>query len=243
MLLSAAFASLSLSFVFALGGVGSAAALIPVVHGLGMSLSMARPLGLLINTLSLSGASYVNIRSGKINVREWLPLIVASLCFAPVGAYTSTFIPENILLIVFSAFLCISGLTMLTGVRTGGNRDSMKLSSQLIWGALAGVVSGLLGVGSGGVLVPLLGLAHFSAKRIASVTALVVPVSSFSGFLAYLKMGDVDIFIAIVCGLLAVVGGYFGTVVMQRWLSQQLVRKLLAITMLLLSAKIVFTIL
>lgn len=243
MLLSAAFASLSLSFVFALGGVGSAAALIPVVHSLGMSLSMARPLGLLINTLSLSGASYVNIKSGKITVRDWLPLIIASLCFAPVGAYASTFISEKILLGAFSAFLFLSGLTMLAGVRTGGDRDLMGLGSQILWGAMAGIVSGLLGVGSGGVLVPLLGVARFSAKRIVSVTALVVPVSSFSGFLAYLKMGDVDISIAAACGLLAVVGGYFGTVVMQRWLSQQLVRKFLATTMLLLSAKIIFTIL
>ena len=73
MLLSAATASLGLSFTFALGGVGAAAALIPVLHSMGMALSMARPLGLLINTLSLSSASYVNIKNGNIRIQDWVP--------------------------------------------------------------------------------------------------------------------------------------------------------------------------
>ena len=139
MLLSAALASLGLSFTFALGGVGAAAALVPVLHSMGMALSMARPLGLLINTLSLSSASYVNIKNGKIRVRDWVPLIGASLCGAPIGAYVSTKIPEEILLQVFAAFLAIAGLVMLIGIRKTGEKEKMSPFTQLFRGAVSGL--------------------------------------------------------------------------------------------------------
>lgn len=240
MLLSAALASLGLSFTFALGGVGAAAALVPVLHSVGMALSMARPLGLLINTLSLSSASYVNIKNGNIRVEDWVPLIGASLCSAPLGAYASTQIPEEILLKAFAAFLTFAGLVMLIGTRITGNKETMSPSAQLFWGAISGLISGLLGVGSGGIIVPILGLMNFQAKRIATITALVVPVSSFSGFIAYLQMGDVDLYVAILCGSMAVFGGYIGTKIMHRYLSQKYIRKFLAIVMLFLAGKIFF---
>lgn len=240
MLLSAATASLGLSFTFALGGVGAAAALIPVLHNMGMALSMARPLGLLINTLSLSSASYVNIKNGNIRVQDWVPLIGASLCSAPLGAYASTKIPEEILLQVFASFLTIAGLVMLIGIRKAGEKETMNFFTQLFWGAVSGLISGLLGVGSGGIVVPILGLMNFKAKQIASITALVVPVSSFSGFLAYLQMGDVTFSVAAICGGMAVIGGYAGTKVMHRCFSQTAVRKFLAFVMLFLAGKILF---
>lgn len=240
MLFSAALASLGLSFTFALGGVGAAAALIPVLHSMGMALSMARPLGLLINTLSLSSASYVNIKNGNIRVQDWVPLIGASLCGAPIGAYASTKIPEEILLQAFAAFLAIAGLVMRIGIRKIGEKEKMSPLTQLFWGAVSGLISGLLGVGSGGIVVPILGLMNFQAKRIASITALVVPVSSFSGFLAYLQMGDVTFSVAAICGSMAVIGGYLGTKVMHRCFSQTIVRKFLAFVMLFLAGKILF---
>lgn len=240
MLLSAAFASLGLSFTFALGGVGAAAALVPVLHSVGMALSMARPLGLLINTLSLSSASYVNIKNGNIRVQQWVPLIGASLCSAPLGAYASTKIPEDVLLYGFAVFLAIAGMVMLIGIRKTGDKETMGFAAQLFWGAVSGLISGLLGVGSGGIVVPILGLMNFKAKRIASITALIVPVSSFSGFLAYLQMGDVTFSVAATCGGMAVIGGYVGTKVMHRCFSQTVVRKFLAFVMLFLAIKIFY---
>ncbi|OBQ54500.1 sulfite exporter TauE/SafE family protein [Halodesulfovibrio spirochaetisodalis] len=240
MLLIAAVATLFLSFLFALGGVGSAAVLVPVLHSLGMALSVARPLGLLINTLTLSSASFVNIRSGKIRVREWLPLLGASLCSAPAGAYASTVVPEGVLLYFFAVFLTLAGLVMLIGIKKTGTKEAMGTGTQLFWGGVSGFISGLLGIGSGGIVVPILGLMNFAPKRIAAITSLIVPVASFSGFMAYLQMGDVSLFLAVVCGGLAVIGGYAGTSIMHRFLSQNSIRTFLACTMLLMACKIVY---
>lgn len=239
MLLSAAIASISLSFLFALGGVGAAAALVPVLHALGIALTQARAIGLLVNTLSLSGATYVNIRRGEIRVWEWIPLIGTSLVMAPVGAYVSTTLPEDQLLAGFAVFLIISGTVMMIGKKGGGHRSKLGILSQLGLGVIAGFISGLLGIGSGGLIVPLLGFLGFKSKRIATITALVVPVSSFSGFVAYAQMGHVDIQLASVCGTLALLGGYIGTQFMHTRLSQATVRKLLAVFLIVMAVKTV----
>ncbi|NDV25070.1 sulfite exporter TauE/SafE family protein [Desulfovibrio sp. JC010] len=240
MLLSAVLSSLGLSFVFALGGVGAAAALVQVFHSIGMMLSAARPLGLLINTLSLSGATYINIRKGEIRLFDWWSLIGASIISAPVGAYVSVMIPEKILLLVFGLFLAISGLVMLSGKKTEGGRETVSFRGQLVLGALSGFISGLLGVGSGGVIVPVLGLLKFQPKRIAVITALTVPVSSFSGFLAYLQMSGIDWRMAVGCGVAALVGGLMGTRFMHQRLSQTAVRKFLALILIAMAVKIIF---
>jgi len=239
MLLSAAIASLGLSFLFALGGVGSAVALIPALHGLGIDLSVARPIGLLVNAMSLLGASYLNLRSGRIRLQEWVPLIGASLLVAPMGACLSLWVPERILLVLFAVFLGISGPVIFVGPSEGGKREAMPVWMQLFWGSFSGLLSGLLGVGSGGILIPVLCFFGFRSKRIAAITALVVPSASIAGFFTYAQMGAVDLKLTIVCGTLALVGGIAGTQFMNKRLSQVAVRRLLAFLLVILSFKIV----
>ena len=61
--------SFSFSFVFALGGIGSAAAIIPVLTWVGVPFNIARPTGLFINTLSMSGATYSNIKGKRLDFK------------------------------------------------------------------------------------------------------------------------------------------------------------------------------
>ncbi len=83
-------------------------------------------------------------------------------------------------------------------------------------GVLAGFVSGLLGVGGGGIISPLMILQGFNPKKVATVTAFSVPFSSLSAFITYAAMGSISIKILIFAGLAAWAGGYLGTKVMQK---------------------------
>jgi len=70
-------------------------------------------------------------------------------------------------------------------------------------GAFAGLLSGLLGIGGGGIISPLMLMLGFNPKKIAAITAFVVPFSSFSGFLTYWAMGSINwklVLIALVAG-------------------------------------------
>jgi len=97
-----------LSFIFALGGVGAAVALVPVLHWYGLPLLMAKPIGLLSNTLSMTGASIHNIRAKLLDFKLGIPIIISSFVLAPVGAWSGQWIPKEVVLAIFVAFLLFS---------------------------------------------------------------------------------------------------------------------------------------
>lgn len=233
--------SFVLSLIFAMGGVGSALVLIPTLTWFGVPFSLARPTGLFVNTVSMAGATYSNIREKRLDFRLGVPIIIASVITAPVGAYAGQIIPTRVVMICFIAFLTFSGLMMLFFKKS-------KYSSQyredrpVLWptfvGVLAGLMSGLLGVGGGGLISPLMIWYGFNPKKVATVTAFSVPFSSFSAFVAYAAMGSVSWKILAFAGVAAWIGGYVGTKVMHLKLRPETVKRFLACILLLMAVKL-----
>jgi hypothetical protein len=233
--------SFGLSFIFALGGVGSAVVLIPALSWVGVPFNLARPTGLFVNCVSMFGATYSNIREKRLDVWLGLPIILSSIAMAPLGAWVGHLIPTRILMMVFIAFLFFSGSMMLffNGSKYAGQyRADRPVVGPLLVGVLAGFVSGLLGVGGGGIISPLMILQGFNPKKVATVTAFSVPFSSFSAFIAYAAMGSVSLRILAFAGLAAWGGGYLGTKVMQVKMHPQTVKKFLGGVLLLLALKL-----
>jgi len=67
--------TLVLSTLFAMGGVGSAIALVPSFTMVGMAFDLARALGLFVNTAATAAASATHFRHGMLDVRFALPLV------------------------------------------------------------------------------------------------------------------------------------------------------------------------
>jgi uncharacterized protein len=83
----------------------------------------------------------------------------------------------------------------------------------LVVGLLAGFVSGLIGIGGGIIMVPM--LVYFLAfdQKTAQGTTLmmfILPISIF-GVYTYYKAGHVDIKTALVMGLTFMIGSYLGS--------------------------------
>ncbi|WP_300668545.1 sulfite exporter TauE/SafE family protein [Desulfoluna sp.] len=233
--------SFVLSFIFALGGVGSALALIPALTWLGIPFAQARPTALFVNTVSMLGATVSNIREKRLDIQMGLPIIASSILLAPVGAWVSHRLPTRIVLIVFVGFLAFSGAMMLffKGSKYASQyRDDRPVVGPVLVGIVAGFLSGLLGVGGGGLISPLMIAQGFNPKKIAAVTAFAVPFSSFSAFLTYAAMGSVSIKLLAFAGLAAWGGGYLGTLVMQRKMKPASVKKCLGVVLLLLAVRL-----
>ncbi|MBI9081873.1 MAG: sulfite exporter TauE/SafE family protein [Pseudodesulfovibrio sp.] len=232
-----------LSFVFALGGVGSAIVLVPVMHWFGIPLNEAKPTGLFVNTVSLVGASISNIRNGTLDFSMGIPIILGSVALAPLGAYLSIFMPEKLILGLFVAFLFFSGNMMLFFKR-GKYKDQFRTDRPVVAlvsvGGAAGLISGMLGVGGGGLIAPAMMLLGFNPKKIATITAFVVPFSSLTGFVAYWTMGHFNPAVALPVGLSACAGGYLGAHFMQSRMSPATVKRFLAIIILALGVKMLF---
>jgi hypothetical protein len=237
------FFSFGLSFLFALGGVGAAVALVPVLTWLGVPLEAARPTGLFVNTISMTGASYSNIKEKRLDFKIGLPIIIASALTAPLGAFAGTIIPKKTVLIVFVLFLIFSGTMLLffKGSKFADQyRDDSPITGPGLIGAIAGFLSGLLGVGGGGLISPLMIMIGFNPKKIAAVTAFAVPFSSLLGFITYAAMGSVEWQVLLFAGVAAWAGGYAGTVFMQKKMKPEAVKKFLGCVLILLAIKLCF---
>ncbi len=230
------------SFLFALGGVGAAIILIPILVSLGIPINTARPAGLFYNTVSMAGASYHNIKHKRLDFKVGIPLILSSFFFAVVGAWVSPSLPSRLILLLFIAFLLFSsGMFFLHRKKAvHQNRTDTPYISLSLTGALAGLLSGLLGVGGGGIISPLMLMLGYSPKKIASITAFVVPFSSFSAFLTYWTMGHVDWRLMLIVSTGGMAGAVLGTRVMHNHLNPQTVKKILGIILLGMAIKLIF---
>ena len=238
------FISFLAAFIFSLGGIGAAIILIPILVSFGIPINIAKPVGLFYNTVSLTGASINNIKNKRLDFRIGLPIIISSFIFASLGAYLSKYIPNRIILAMFIAFLLFSGFMFLLHKKKiyEQYRKDIPYLHLILIGSFAGILSGLLGIGGGGIISPLMLMLAFNPKKIASITAFVVPFSSFSGFLTYWAIGNIDWHILIIASVAGIAGATLGTVFMQNKLNPNTVKKILAIILLIMAVKLIFNI-
>jgi len=93
----------------------------------GIPISVAKPVGLFYNTISLTGASVNNIKNKRLDFKLGIPIIIFSFLFAIVGAYLSKYIASPIVLLMFVSFLLFSGFMFLF-LKTKGSKFSRRYS-------------------------------------------------------------------------------------------------------------------
>ncbi len=230
--------TLTVSTVFAMGGVGSALGLVPILHMLGIPFNPARALGLFVNTASTSTASLMNFRRGVLEVRMALPLVLAVLIATPLGAWSGKFVPHMWVHDLMIVFLITSAFLMLFTKRA---RVIKTPRGWLLWplGGIVGVISGLLGVGGGMLMMPALILLGFDAKKAARAISFVIPFSSGAAFFTYLSFTDMDWALLGTVAVAAVAGGYFGQNIMNDYLSPAQIKKGIAALLLVLAARMI----
>ena len=121
------------------------------------------------------------------------------------------------------------------------NMDTQLVLIVILIGVIAGMLSGLVGIGGGLVIVPalvyFLGMSQHSAQG-TSLALILLPVGILA-VLSYYKQGHIDVKIV---GLLAVgfvAGSYFGSKIALS-LSQEAVKKIFAVLMILVAVKMIF---
>lgn len=232
------------AFIFSLGGVGAAIILIPILVSFGIPIGMAKPVGLFYNTVSLTGASISNIRNKRLDFKVGIPIIIFSFLFAIIGAWISQYIPKKIILILFIGFLLFSGFMFLFHKKKEQDayREDRPYFALSLIGSFAGLLSGLLGIGGGGIISPLMLMLGFNPKKIAAITAFVVPFSSFSGFLTYWAMGSINWKLIIIASTAGFAGATLGTMFMHKKLNSKTVKKILAIILLFMAIKLIWNV-
>jgi hypothetical protein len=112
----------------------------------------------------------------------------------------------------------------------------------VLLGLTAGVISGLIGIGGGIVIVPaliyLFGLSQHQAQ--GTTLALLVPPIGLLAAWTYYRQGYVNLTIAIFVCMGFFIGGLFGARI-ATGLSNEILRKVFGITLLLIALHMIFT--
>ncbi len=230
--------TLFFSTFFAMGGVGSAIALVSIFPMLGQSFNLSRALALFVNTSSTFSASVMNFYRGVLDFKFVMPLVISVLVSTPIGAYLSQFVDHKILMWMLAAFLLISATLMLFYKREA-KTSYTKTWVLYVIGLSVGLISGMLGVGGGALIMPLLILLGFDVKKAAYGVSFVIPFSSFGAFVAYLQFVKMDWFLLVDVTVAALIGGYLGGKIMHFKLSQSQVKKLIGIVLYLITIKMI----
>lgn len=118
------------------------------------------------------------------------------------------------------------------------NMSTSIIASLIIIGLLAGMLSGLVGVGGGIIMVPLLillvGFNQHQAQG-TSLTVLVVPVTAVAVF-NYYKEGYINWKYALVIAIFFVIGSYFGSKLAVD-LDQKMLKRIFGVVLLFIAGK------
>ena len=236
-----------LVFVFsgllAMAGLGAAFLFVPLFYYMGVPLAEAAPTALLLNVVSLLFATINYWRGKLINFRVGLPVLIVAVIVSPFGARLTPHVDTKLLLAMFAAFLIFAGFMMLFYHAKKRERElsrAVEISAGTGIGGVAGFFGGLLGVGGGNFILPVLNWLGLDAKVAAGTTALIVVFSSLSGFLGHATLGGLDpVFIGITA-VMAAAGSIVGSQLMKTKLSSAQLKKVIGVLLWLIAAKMIF---
>lgn len=178
-----------------IAGIGAAFILIPIFVALGIDLYTAMATALLLNAVAMSLASARFIRNRLVVWNVALPILIVAAPLSPLGAYVSHGLDRAVLLWLFVAFLVFAAAMMLfyePRPRRAAPSRLWLLGCGGSVGAFAGFLGGLLGVGGGNLIVPVLVWLGFDPKKASATTSFVVIFSSLTGFLGHASLGHMN---------------------------------------------------
>ncbi len=235
------------SFLFAMLGLGGGMVYIPALHWLGFDLkTVAIPLGLLLNGLNTLLALIPYSRAGLVDYRGMWPMGVAAVLTAPLGALVEPYVPHDALLIAFALAVIVAAVRMTLNARKAEPAvgEQMALRRRMTLGAVSGVgigfLGGLLGIGGGFIVAPLLMWMGYPTKQAAATTAMVVTFSSFSGFLGHVAHSSFPLGITLFTALAVVIGSQGGARFMMQKAKTPVIKQVYAIVLFAIALKLMW---
>lgn len=219
--------------VGALTGIGGGLIIIPVltlVLGVPIHQAIGTSLCCVIATSSGAAASYVEHELSDI--RLGMTLELATTLGAVTGALVAGILPRGALAFLFAVVLAYAGSTMVrrnfqteaAGPNGPKPTTIRRLPFGLLGSGLAGIVSGLLGVGGGIIKVPLMYLVMGVPFKVATATStFMIGVTAAASAFIYYSRGDVRLLITAPTAIGVFVGARLGSHIMRRTPSRRLV--------------------
>lgn len=225
------------SFVLTMVGLGGGLIFSPLFVLLKYPVSTAVSASLFLNGIAAVSAAIIYFRKKMVDVKLGLPLLITSGLAAPAGAMLTTRINLRAFTAAMALVIFLAALRMLFSGKREEEGGAISSARRIIGGGgigvLIGVMAGMLGIGGGVFIVPLLiYLLRVPTKTAAATSIFVVVFSSFSGFIAHISLADTDWPFILAAAVFSFLGGQLGSRVMAEKLKAPSVRRIFGLVLL-----------
>ena len=172
-------------------------------------------IALVCNIFVVSGNSFNYIKAGNLNLKLLLPYLIGSIPLAFIGG--SLQIDKNLFEIFLFIVLAIAGTLLLINFKSYDDNESsyrdIPILISILIGGILGFVSGVVGIGGGIFLSPILFLIKAAKpKHIVTAASLFIFINSISGVIGQLTKNIVlsDISNYWYLFLVVIIGGHIG---------------------------------
>lgn len=226
------------AFLYSSVGHGGASGYLALMALFGLAPALMKSSALILNIFVSFISFYQYYKGGYFKWKIFLPFALASIPLAFLGAFITidALIYKKIL-----GVLLIFPILRLLGL-IGKESDVQKevhTGIAILIGASIGLLSGMIGIGGGIILSPLILMFHWAnMKQTAAVSALFIFVNSIAGLIGLLSKGTaID---PVVYGWLAVafIGGLLGAYYGRNKFSNTILKRALAIVLVIASVKL-----
>ncbi len=229
------------AFLYSSVGHGGASGYLALMAIYAISTDVMKPTALLLN-LFVSFISFIQFYRGKhFSWKIFLPFAIASIPMAFLGGLI---IPDAVIYKKILGLLLILPIIRFLFFPNPVQAELQKANAilSLLIGAAIGFISGLIGIGGGIILSPVLLLLKWTdMKQTAAISALFIFVNSFAGLAGQFTKGiqfSQDMYLYVVIAFIGgICGSYFGSLRFK----QTLLKYILAVVLLLASYKLLFT--
>jgi uncharacterized membrane protein YfcA len=204
------------AFLYASVGHGGASGYLALMSAFAFSITFMKPAALVLNILVSGISFYFYYREKNFKWKLFYPFVLTSIPFSFLGGYLEIDVFYYKVILATVLVFAVLRLLGLFG-KERENINAIPLSMALAFGAVIGFLSGLLGIGGGIILSPVLLLMGWATmKQTAAVSALFILVNSISGLFGFVSQGgSLPASSGILIGLVFIgglFGGYYGSV-------------------------------
>jgi len=226
------------SFFYSSVGHGGASGYLALMALFSFAPEVMKPTALLLNLFVAGIAFYYYYKEGFFNKKLFLSFAIASIPLAFIGGMIE--VDASLYKNILGVLLIFAILKMLNIFgKESSEIKNIKIWQGLLVGGAIGFFSGLIGIGGGIILSPVILLLHWGRmKEAAAVSALFIWVNSAAAIIGQLSTGVVINSQSFILVAIAIVGGFLGGYFGSKKINNQNLRYILALVLIIASAKL-----
>jgi uncharacterized membrane protein YfcA len=173
-------------------GFGGGSSYLAILALTGIVFTQVRATALLCNIVVVSGNVFLFLQHKKVDFKKIIPLVLCSIPLAFLGGMIE--ISQHLFFILLGFTLLFAAITMWFSKRIVAYTEKQwnsKLVKNASFGGIIGFISGMVGIGGGIFLAPLLHLTNWDTpKKIAATASVFILVNSIAGFMGQYSNPD-----------------------------------------------------